>query len=633
MTELAHELDIASRSFPLPSGEGARGWVRRRIISTFTESNHAWRSTPALALPLKGEGIRRLAFAWRVLAQLTIATSAILSAGCKGTPRNYDAVRAYYDYDFVRAREALRGDADNKKDEQYILNNTRLGMASLADGDLREAERALGRSFEYLSTAGLNKDRTVAAVLDHEGVRIWKGEPFEQALTYHYVATLYAMMGDWENARAAAANALFRLTDFGGSKDAEELVRRAARDESYLDRGYTAVDTNFALGFLVEAIGSDLSGASGSAAQFDAAEKINPNLKPLVQVLRSRDYDTLLILDYGKGPTKLSYGPDNALVHFVPQERGAGPVVVMQGGKELSRSSPVCDVNEMALDHRWNNLEDVRKAKSLIGNVLLVGGVGALAYGADRRDSTVALAGLAAMGVGLLTKSGAKADTRYCEFMPQAIYLVPLKLDQPGDLRISIDNDPGAATLLHQVVPGSAGKPTTLYLRLHGRDSEVPRWLMRRRANYGNDATGVQPGDYPWILGGNDVSAPSEETLREYQVGGHLTDMTVDDLERLYAAEEILIGSGMENHSKTPLNPSYRHILEGGVGLFTPAPNTMGYKRIMCQKHPTYSPRSELVRNAAAAIRVSKETPSDHPPASNRLPEELSNHANEEEPR
>ena len=59
--------------------------------------------------------------------------------------------------------------------------------------------------------------------------------------------------------RAAAANALFRLTDFGKDQDAERLTRSAASDEEYLEHAYTAVDTNFALGFLMEAIGSDLA--------------------------------------------------------------------------------------------------------------------------------------------------------------------------------------------------------------------------------------------------------------------------------------------------------------------------------------------------------------------------------------
>ena len=532
------------------------------------------------------------------------------TVGCSSPPRNYDAISAYYRYDFTLAREALRGEAMTRNNEQVILNNTRLGMAALADGDLHEAEYALSRSFELLSTAGLNKDRTVSAVLMHEGVRIWKGEPFEQALTYHYVATLYALMNDWENVRAAAANALFRLTDFGSDQNAEKLAYRAAQDPNFLEHGYTAIDTNFALGFLMQAIGSDLSGAAGSDEQFDAALAINDDLQPIIERLRLREYDTLLIVDYGKGPTKIAYGPDQALVRFQLQERHLGQLVVSSSGMTLAQVNPVADVNQMAVDHRWNNLEDIRRAKSAIGEGLLLGGTIATMYGVDRRDEAVALAGIGAMALGLLSKSGAKADTRYCEFMPAAIYLVPLQLGEVADLRVHVHGDPGSTVLLADVQPGDSQSPRTIYLRIHGKDSPVPPWLSRRNAIYSNDATGVMKGPqgYPWILGGLDVSSPTRETLEAYQANGYLLDMTVADLRALYEAEGIHIGSGMENRPGELRNPSYRHILEGGTGLFTPFPHSVGYKRILCKTQHPYQPRSELVRNVAAAIRVKEES-------------------------
>jgi tetratricopeptide (TPR) repeat protein len=300
------------------------------------------------------------------------ALALVVLGGCHAAPRNEAAIRAYYAYDFTTAREELRPETQ-RNDEQILLNTLRLGLAALADGDPVEAERALTHAFELLSTAGLNRDRTTAAVFVHEGVRIWKGEPFEQALAYTWIASLYATLGDWENVRAAAANALFRLTDFGSDQDPETLARNAARDPQYLERGYTAVDTDFALGFLLQAIGSDLSGAAGARGQFEAALQIDPNLGPLVDVLRERRYDTLLIVDYGKGPTKIAYGPDNALAAFAPQERTHGPLIVRLDGREVARTAPVCNVSTMAVDHRWNNLEDVRRAKSAIGNLLVTG--------------------------------------------------------------------------------------------------------------------------------------------------------------------------------------------------------------------------------------------------------------------
>ena len=386
-------------------------------------------------------------------------------AACKAEPRNYAAIDAYYSGDFSAARDALREDA-LAPDEQTILNNTRLGIASLADDDLDEAESALGRSFELLSTAGLNKDKTVAAVFDHEGVRIWKGEPFEQALTYHYVALLYALKGDWENVRAAAANALFRLTDFGTDQNSESMAREAAEDDEYLEHGYTAVDTTFALGFLMQALGSDLSGASGENEQYDAALKINSDLKPIVDCLRTHDYDTLLMVDCGRGPQKQSYGMDDALVHFVPLDQSQSQLIVKVADRTLAKANAVCDVNDMARDHRWNNLEDVRKAKSFIGNALLVGGAITTAAGADHDSGGTMLAGLGVMAAGLLTKAGSRADTRYCEFMPQRIFMVPLTLGEVNDISICLASQPGPPTIVREVAPGTPRRPAVVYVRM-----------------------------------------------------------------------------------------------------------------------------------------------------------------------
>ena len=539
-----------------------------------------------------------------IVAMLSIACA--FAFGCSSAPRNLNAVHAYYEYDFGGAREALRGDAYLLQDEQVILNNTRLGMAALADGDLAEAEQALGKSFELLSTAGLNKDRTAAAVLVHEGVKIWKGEPFEQALTYYYVSALYALMNDWENARAAAANSLFRLTDFGADQNAETMAQLAAKDPKYLDRGYKAVDTNFALGFLMQAIGADLSGAAGSSDSFNAALQINPALEPIIKTLRGRAYDTLLIVDYGKGPTKTSFGPDDALVRFAPQDQTTAELNICAGGQLLISAPMVCNVNELAADHRWNNLEDVRRAKSLIGTGLLYGGMITTAYGADRHDSGVALAGLAAIGAGLLTKAGARADTRYCEFVPQAIYIAPILLESAADLRISIPGDSQSLVIVDDVQPGTPGRPRTIYLRILGPGSPAPAWLTQRKPLYSNDQTGVFQGDdgFPWILGGRDVSTPSRSALEAYHANGYLVDYSVHDLHEMYSSENMLIGSGIQNRQGAKKNPSFRHVLEGGTGLFTPHPYSMGYKRIMCGSHEPYQPKSDLTRNAAAGIRV-----------------------------
>ncbi|MCA9296674.1 MAG: hypothetical protein KC983_09150 [Phycisphaerales bacterium] len=552
---------------------------------------------------------------------LLLMAVAIVTAltGCESAPRNLSAIRAYYNYDFTTAREGLRADTYARIDDQTLLNQGRLGLASLADGDLDEAERNLGAAFDLLSTAGLNEDRTVAAVLSHEGARIWKGEPFEQALLYYYTSLIYAMRGDWENMRAASANALFRLTDFGAERNKEQLARDAARTDTDPGDMYTAVDTDFALGLLMQAIGTDLSGLGGADRIFDDVATLRPNLEATINTLRSRDYDTLLVVEYGKGPTKIAYGPDNALSRFEPQEYGKASLSVDVAGSHAVTIAPICAVDDMARDLRWNNFEDVRVAKSVLGDVLIVGGaiVAGSATEYERRpgrgyrsnvnadtDWGQVAAGVGMMLAGALAKSGAQADTRYLEFVPDAMFIAPLNLGQPADVSLRLGSPANVAMTLADVAPGSSGDPRVYYVRLFDGNGEQPAWLTRTNPIYGNDVTGVRPGDFPWILGGHDVSTPSREVLDAYHANGFLLDWTLSDLRDAYEAEGILMGAGAEDRMDVPRNPSYRHILEGGLGLFTPAAHSAGYKRLMFMNHGTYQPTSELVRNTADAIRV-----------------------------
>ncbi|MFK7961035.1 MAG: hypothetical protein AB8G96_10970 [Phycisphaerales bacterium] len=541
-------------------------------------------------------------------------------AGCQ-TParRNLGAVRAYYDHDFPAARALLRPSAMESRGEDILLDNLRLGVASLADGDLAEAERSLGTSFDLLSTAGLNADRTTASVWVNEGVRIWKGEPFEQALGYYWTSVLYAVKGDWENARAAIVNASFRLADFGEGMSKEDLARRAADDDDYLDGGYTPVENELALARLLQGVATDLSGTNGASDSFDAAAAQLPRLAPVVETLRRRDYDTLLIVDYGKGPTKRAYGPDDSLAGFVAQDRGPAELRVRTGGmggdggsgngsgsgggsgsgsgsESDARFPSALNVNALAEDYRWNNLEDVRKAKSFFGRALTdVGAAVAFSRGSNNEERAAVGAGMVIAG--LLLRSGAAADERHMEFAPQHVFIAPLRLGDRRTLDVSVETPDGTGSriVLPDVMPGQANAPRTIYLRLLGPGSSAPEWLAATELRYWNDHAPGPAGSRPWILGGRDVGTPDRARLGRWREAGLPADVSLDDLAQLYRREEISVGSGADPRPGHR-NDSFVHVLDGGRGLFTPEPHSIGYKRLMYRPGASAAPSDDRTR-------------------------------------
>src|SRR5258706_222413 len=150
--------------------------------------------------------------------------------------RAFHGIQAYYAGDFRGAVERFRPLAD-KTDQNFVLNNCRLGSAALADYDLDSAESAFLRAYEVINSVGVNEGgRSLGAVLVDEKIKIWKGEPYERAMANFYLGLVYYIRRDYNNARASFENALFKLRDYGEGGEGSDK-----RDE------YRRVESNLAL--------------------------------------------------------------------------------------------------------------------------------------------------------------------------------------------------------------------------------------------------------------------------------------------------------------------------------------------------------------------------------------------------
>ncbi len=548
-------------------------------------------------------------------------------AGCRSGPPSGFA-ELVDDGQYGRARALL---ADNMtartRDRDYLLDRMCLGVVELADGRPAAAEPVLTEVFDVLRTQGINDDRTVrAAVFGERGVIYWKGEPFEQALAFHYIAVQKAMQSEWDNARAAANASLFLLQDFGdnergGRKTTEDIAEEAYRRggeagyEDYLDHGYTPRETDFALGYFMAGVANlalarvDPDRRNEASDHFRRAVQLRPPLEPLAQDLLENRTNTVLIVDFGRGPEKVRYGPDGALARFEPHVASDDrPLEVTLEGAGRGTFGWACDVNAMAADHMWNNFEDVRRAKSAIGDALLISGA---VVAASSDSDTGNIIGLSLLLGGLVAKLSARADVRHCEIMPQRIYVAAINVPAPGARLTLTVPGPGGITLsLPEIDPPTGREPLAVhYIRLPCRQ-DTPAWASGQLA-YANDATNQRvPGDdMPFILGGTCVRTPDPETMRRYHESGCLRDMTAGDLRNVYHAERITI---------EPLDPapgdthrSDLHIFEGGNVLYTPRKCSTGYARLFCVPHAPYRPRS---REAASLARSSSERPPENEP-------------------
>jgi tetratricopeptide (TPR) repeat protein len=380
----------------------------------------------------------------------------------------HHAVQNYFSGNYQRASEELRGVA-KQPDENFVLNNCRLGSAALAGYDLPEAEDAFLRAYEVINSVGVNDGgRSLGAALVNEKIKIWKGEPFERAMANFYLGLIYYMRQDYNNARGAFENALFKLRDYADKKDVKN--------------DYSEQESNFVIGLVMLGKTWQKLGRDDLAhANFERARQLRPDLTALFDEEKNATSNLLLVVEYGFGPRKVR-DADGSVVGFAPTPDQVGlipPPQVTVDDRPVDVSGldhPPIDLLAMAQDRHWQDIDTIRAIKSVTGTGLLIGGGAVAANGSYHHNDDQVLAGLAMMGAGALLKASSQADVRQWEMLPRTVYLLPLRVP-PGthDLTVSFPHSYG----MQQTWKGITVPPTgeaTYYIRMLRYASGVHTW-------------------------------------------------------------------------------------------------------------------------------------------------------------
>jgi len=350
------------------------------------------------------------------LMTAALASMLALMSGCVSQEqvKANHAVEDYFVGSFRQSENQLKPLAQ-KPDENYVLNNERLGSAALANYDLDTAEAAFLRAYEVINSTGVNDPaRAAATVLFSENIKVWKGEPFERAMLNFYLGLVYYMHHEYDNARAAFENALFKLRDYGQGGDASDQYRQ--------------VESNFVLAYLMLGRCDQRLGKPDDAHKaFDRVVDLRPDLRTLADYRRNEQSNMLLVVDYGFGPEKMT-SRDGTIAGFRPTPREEGPIplpVLSVDGRPVNVSDaalPPIDLLALAQDKEWQSIDTIRAVKSVLGTGMIVGGA---AYGAtDRRANPYVALGLIAGGIAM--KATSQADLRRWEFLPRTVFIIPL---------------------------------------------------------------------------------------------------------------------------------------------------------------------------------------------------------------
>lgn len=387
-----------------------------------------------------------------------------LVVGCAEDQRHREARHAVEDYrvgNFGAAQDKLEK-LSKETNEDFVLNNCRLGSTALGAYDLDEAEAAFLRAYEVINSVGVNQGgRSLGAALVDEKIKIWKGEPYERAMANFYLGLTYYIRHDYDNARAAFENALFKLRDY--------------TDESDKNHGYREQESNFVVAMLMLGKSWQRLGREDMARQtFDRVTQLRSDMRVLADEKLNGESNLLLVVDFGYGPQKVA-DADGSLVGFWPPPVRAGliprPRVLVDGKNTGDPASfePTIDLLAMAQDRRWQDIDTIRAIKSTLGTASLIGsgvmaGKGLSEHGSDQSRDLAIAAGLAVAGMAL--KASSQADVRYWEMLPRTVFVLPLHVD-PGkhDLTVDFPNVPGLRRELRDLVVPEQGE-ATYYIRM-----------------------------------------------------------------------------------------------------------------------------------------------------------------------
>lgn len=491
--------------------------------------------------------------------------------------------------EFGRAREILATQTP-EEERTDLLNATKRGMMALADGLPDAADRDFEVVFDVLRTQGLNVDRTTESIfVSEEGVRIWKGEPFEQAMAYAAIAMTDATRRDWGNTRAAAENALFHLRDY----------RETVEDEPE----YRAVESDFALGYMLKGIAAaEMHRRAEAEEAFTEAVETDADLAPVAQTILEGAYDTILVIDYGLGPRREAVGQGGTAVRYTPRTPSDNAAVSVRFAGQTARFPQVTDVNAMSRAPRWQSLESIRRFKQGLGEAMLIGGAVLASSGGTRGDDDVARlgAGVGLAVLGAIAQANARADTRHNELLPQRVYIAPLTLGgYQGPVSVQVDGHPESLMTLHALGEATASGTVFRYVRLPIRRVE---WADAPGVLYANDViqTLGEP-TLPWILGGRGARFPTQAVAREAELAGLKTSVADDPVtDTLGEILELYRAEGIRPFPMDGTRLVTGHIFEGGHSLFTCLPGTTGYTRLFAREHAPYVPRSEALREFLA---------------------------------
>lgn len=297
----------------------------------------------------------------------------------------------------------------------YVLNNMRVGVDAFRFGYRDIAKRCFDNALNYIEAVFANNETAKKArgLWYEEGMKEFKGEPYERVMAYYYRGLLYMMDEDYENARSCFKAGIIQ------DAFAEESQHRC----------------DFALLLFLQGYSSQKLGAYQLAnAAFEELKKLRPDF-----IIPPSDSNLLVIIETGTSPRKLADGVGHEELKFFRGRNNKVKRTVLFLDDKKILAYPVEDIAWQAMTRGGRPVDKIIKGQvhfrkthekvsttltNISSNMLLTSQLSSQADALSGISATLGIFGVAEMALASRTRT--HADTRYWDNLPDTIHLACL---------------------------------------------------------------------------------------------------------------------------------------------------------------------------------------------------------------
>jgi hypothetical protein len=408
--------------------------------------------------------------ALRRLRALASSALCLLATGC-AISQPAVPLRQFIDGDLGAVRSFAAAQAAEGPAENLALVLNVQAQCDLLLGRFDEARAGFVRAGQIMGSWSTGSGEATGAILGSESSKTWKGDPYEKTMNAFYVAWVFLLHGEPDNARAACKRGILA--------DAE------VEDERY--------QADNALLFWLAGRMSRLMGSPDADDYFKEARQAHTFAlehgargEANVPVLNEPHRGNVVVLaECGMGPEKYGDGGQDELARFRSRSHPAVRARVSLDGRPVGPTALLVDVDYQARTLGGTAMEGIRKGKAVFKSAATVAGIVLLdqAARAGRRHreaaQTQAIVGGALLLAGLLTSTA--ADVRHWPTLPSSVQALALDVP-PGPHQLDVEfldasgrSLPGLRQVRDIVVP-PAGECWQLFrsLPIDGNPSPAP---------------------------------------------------------------------------------------------------------------------------------------------------------------